>query len=474
MTEFGIPFDMPQNPDNPDDYLFSAAEERMRIGAQMTDGVFPEIRLITTDATAPEQVIGNSLVVTAGEGMNVILGKGIALCGSTFYFNTAEKIIPVSEGINDIVIELNLADDKISAINQTRADGNIEDSLVRTVSRWQIALATVTVPEGTETIDFSMITDHRLNTTPCSSPDGRPVCGLVGSALQLSSDMILDEWKSIKNKLSSEWEYIKNKLDEDAAVHILNLIGNLSNLSTSTKENLVAAINEVVSTLEDHQLHLEEHDLQIDSLIAGVRVPRPALKKDTFSSEGTFTWTCPEDVHKVSAYILGGSQGGYSAYLSGKWDTTVYATMGEGTSGNAFLKEDIPVIPGQSYEIVVGAGGIASAVTDAQKETITQGSGKVVFSSGLGTAGSPSTAFGYSSENTPRLHYYKRAQNTSSSATKFTPATLSGSEVNIFEEGGTINGSNGAPGKNYSTYDNTYFHSEKQDGKSGKVVIYYY
>ena len=72
MAEFGMPFDMPQNPENPDNYLFSAAEERMRIGAQMTDGVFPEIRLITTDATAPEQVVGNSLVVTAGEGMNVI------------------------------------------------------------------------------------------------------------------------------------------------------------------------------------------------------------------------------------------------------------------------------------------------------------------------------------------------------------------------------------------------------------------
>lgn len=235
MTEFGIPFDMPQNPDNPDDYLFSAAEERMRIGAQMTDGVFPEIRLITTDATAPEQVVGNSLVVTAGEGMNVILGKGIALCGSTFYFNTAEKIIPVSEGINDIVIELNLADDKISAINQTRADGNIEDSLVRTVSRWQIALATVTVPEGTETIDFSMITDHRLNTTPCSSPDGRPVCGLVGSALQLSADMILDEWN-----------YIKGQLSEDQAGHLLFMIGDIRGLQTDNKNSLVEAINEAL------------------------------------------------------------------------------------------------------------------------------------------------------------------------------------------------------------------------------------
>lgn len=236
MTEFGIPFDMPQNPDNPDDYLFSAAEERMRIGAQMTDGVFPEIRLITTDATAPEQVVGNSLVVTAGEGMNVILGKGIALCGSTFYFNTAEKIIPVSEGINDIVIELNLADDKISAINQTRVDGNIEDSLVRTVSRWQIALATVTVPEGTETIDFSMITDHRLNTTPCSSPDGRPVCGLVGSALQLSADMILDEWN-----------YIKGRLSEDQAGQLLFMIGDIRDLQTENKRNLVEAINELVN-----------------------------------------------------------------------------------------------------------------------------------------------------------------------------------------------------------------------------------
>lgn len=236
MAEFGMPFDMPQNPENPEDYLFSAAEERMRIGAEMTDGIFPEIRLITTDATAPEQVIGNSLVVTAGEGLNVVLGKGTALCGSTFYFNTESKTIPVEAGTNDIVVELNLANSNISVINQPRTTGNIEDSLIRTASRWQIALATVTVPEGSECVDFSMITDHRLNTTACSSPDGRPVCGLVGSALQLSSQMFLDEW-----------EYIKGKLAEDPAVSLQFQIGDLNNLKTKNKSNHVAAINEVAN-----------------------------------------------------------------------------------------------------------------------------------------------------------------------------------------------------------------------------------
>lgn len=237
MAEFGMPFDMPQNPENPEDYLFSAAEERMRIGAEMTDGIFPEIRLITTDATAPEQVIGNSLVVTAGEGLNVVLGKGTALCGSTFYFNTESKTIPVEAGTNDIVVELNLANSNISVINQPRTTGNIEDSLIRTASRWQIALATVTVPEGSECVDFSMITDHRLNTTACSSPDGRPVCGLVGSALQLSSQMFLDEW-----------EYIKGKLAEDPAASLQFQIGDLNNLKTKNKSNHVAAINEVLES----------------------------------------------------------------------------------------------------------------------------------------------------------------------------------------------------------------------------------
>lgn len=249
MAEFGMPFDMPQNPDNPDYYMFSAAEERMRIGAEMTDGVFPEVRLITTNATAPEQVIGNSLLVKSGEGLNVILSKGIALCGSTFYFNTEEKIIEVSTGTNDIVVDLDLSAAKITVINQTRTDGNIEDSLIRTVSRWQIALATVIVPADAETIDYTMITDHRLNTTPCSTPDGRPVCGLVGSVMQLSSDMILDEWNFIKEKLWAEWEFIKDKLAEDPAGSLQAQIGNLDNLTTENKENLVSAVNESISDM---------------------------------------------------------------------------------------------------------------------------------------------------------------------------------------------------------------------------------
>ncbi|MGN0689270.1 MAG: hypothetical protein ACI4KH_02485 [Oscillospiraceae bacterium] len=239
MAEFGMPFDMPQNPENPDDFLFSATEERMRIGAEMTDGVFPELRITTTDVTAPEQVIGNSLCVKAGNGLNVLLEKGGALCGSTYYFNTEQKIIPVTAGAtNDIVVQLDLAASKISVIVQPRASGNIEDSLIRTASKWQIALATVTVPSDSTSVTFDMITDHRLNTTACSTPDGRPVCGIVGSVMQLSSQMILDEWK-----------FIKGQLSEDPAAHLLEMIGNLNDLNTENKENLVKAINESLKSI---------------------------------------------------------------------------------------------------------------------------------------------------------------------------------------------------------------------------------
>ncbi len=238
MSEFGMPFDMPENPVDPEVYRFSAVEERMRIGAEMTDGVIPTMRTVTTDATAPEVVLGNALAVTAGTGLNVTLAPGIAICGSTYYFNTANKIFSAPAGVTtDIVVQLDLANAVITTERKTRTSGaDIEDDLTRSATIWQICLASITVPAGTTQVTSAMITDQRLNTTACSTSDGHPVCGLVGSALQLSSEMILDEWDNIKGQLA-----------EDPAGHLQLEIGDLDDLTTTAKNNLVAAINELVT-----------------------------------------------------------------------------------------------------------------------------------------------------------------------------------------------------------------------------------
>ena len=69
----------------------------------------------------------------------------------------------------------------------------------------------------------------------------------------------------------------------------------------------------------------------------------------TFSSQGTYSWTCPSGVTSVDVQVWagggggGGSDNGYGA--------------GAGGGGGYSKKLAIPVVPGTVYTVVVGSGG---------------------------------------------------------------------------------------------------------------------
>lgn len=75
---------------------------------------------------------------------------------------------------------------------------------------------------------------------------------------------------------------------------------------------------------------------------------------NTYSTPGSYTWTCPYDVTsiQVECWGAGGSGGGASANPS----------AGGGASGGAYTKHPtFSVTPGQTYTIEVGAGGASSS-----------------------------------------------------------------------------------------------------------------
>lgn len=74
----------------------------------------------------------------------------------------------------------------------------------------------------------------------------------------------------------------------------------------------------------------------------------------SYTSPGTYSWTCPAGVYWVHAVCVGGGGGGFGSGGGG---------AGGGGGGLAW-NNDIPVIPGQSYAVVVGAG--TSATTTSQ------------------------------------------------------------------------------------------------------------
>ena len=73
--------------------------------------------------------------------------------------------------------------------------------------------------------------------------------------------------------------------------------------------------------------------------------------ESVYTTAGTFSWTCPEGVTSVSAICIGGGGGGGNSFYPG------------GGGGGLGWKNNISVTPGQSYTVVVGAGGSARSQT---------------------------------------------------------------------------------------------------------------
>lgn len=79
------------------------------------------------------------------------------------------------------------------------------------------------------------------------------------------------------------------------------------------------------------------------------RAPRGDI---LFTTPGTYTWTCPSNVFFVNAVCIGGGGGG-----------VVYTSQARGGGGGGLgWKNNIPVVPGQTYTVSVGAGGSRSAI----------------------------------------------------------------------------------------------------------------
>lgn len=82
---------------------------------------------------------------------------------------------------------------------------------------------------------------------------------------------------------------------------------------------------------------------------------KPPYHKDSYTSPGTYTWTCPVGVTKAKVTCAGGGGGGLAVrtkYPAADW-RTAHASGGTGELTTSI----IDVTPNTSYTIVVGKGG---------------------------------------------------------------------------------------------------------------------
>ena len=80
-----------------------------------------------------------------------------------------------------------------------------------------------------------------------------------------------------------------------------------------------------------------------------------------YTTPGTYSWTAPPGIKTVCVVAIGGASSGKDG---GPTYNGLYSNGGGG--GGLGWKNDIAVTPGQSYTVVVGAGGFLGSVYQAQ------------------------------------------------------------------------------------------------------------
>ena len=86
------------------------------------------------------------------------------------------------------------------------------------------------------------------------------------------------------------------------------------------------------------------------------------IQSGTSGSINRLSWVCPSNVTDVQVECWGGGGAGGSGYKP----ASGYGANGGGGAGGAYARTDVPVLPGNSYTINVGAGGVSS-ITDRAK-----------------------------------------------------------------------------------------------------------
>lgn len=88
------------------------------------------------------------------------------------------------------------------------------------------------------------------------------------------------------------------------------------------------------------------------------------ISVESFTSIGTTTWIAPVGVTSIDYLVVGGGGGGGNGYDSGG---------GGGGAGGMVLTGTMSVVPGNSYTVTVGSGGIGGADTRANNNGTTGG-----------------------------------------------------------------------------------------------------
>jgi len=141
-------------------------------------------------------------------------------------------------------------------------------------------------------------------------------------------------------------------------------------------DSIKTVVDSIKTTTDTTKTGVDSLNTKQDSLL--LKIQNGALKQNIaiFDKPGTYTWKCPDGVTAVVLTMFGGGAAGQSVTNQYDYVKNVYG----GDGGFYVNRKAVQVVPGTTYQIVVGKGG--AGVTP---------SGKTVAP---GQAGGSSSAFG--------------------------------------------------------------------------------
>jgi hypothetical protein len=149
------------------------------------------------------------------------------------------------------------------------------------------------------------------------------------------------------NAITTPGELPIIKLNESITLEITDY-DSFTNYTITTSGGTATRTENIITFTPDEQglVSLTINDEVIAFLV-------DVIGQAAFTTPGTYLWTAPDNVTSVSVVTVGGGGGAYAGTDRGRG----------GGGGGLGWRNEITVIPGESYTVVVGAGGSRSSVS---------------------------------------------------------------------------------------------------------------
>lgn len=296
----------------------------------MTDSIFKKIGTVIKDTIEAEKRNVFASITIDSADTAVINQETTINFSASSAFSTGVDITGFFYSIDDSdVIEVSATNDAATiGINFT---GNTSDTRILSV----YAIDELGNTSSTITKNLTLI-DTYIVTPSITSPTNGATNVIESITITSSSFSVIGNGSDTHE--SSDWQIATD-------VSFSNIIE--ESLSDTTNKTSYPFLNPSTSTTYYVRVRYSGTSLGLTAFSEAISYTTAASfnGEQSYTTPGTYNWLCPTGVTSISVVTVGGGGAGCAYFGSG------------GTGGGLGWKNNITVVPGQQYTVVVGSGG---------------------------------------------------------------------------------------------------------------------